>query len=228
MSIIFLPGEEKNERREQTQHRDVISAGRYWGRKRWEPYSSQRRSMSWVPLWAEAQFRPSLDPPLHLSLLHIQRVRLLFVEEAETGSALTFCKNWAGGLLWDLRDQRQSESALWRCDSAALGWVKPGDQEQVSLILEVLEHFPRKQAKERQVVFRPECKTPGLTHFVFNMSVLCSHFLFMHLLNIILKYKYLSYFSCISRRFGGGAGKGKCHPALFPEMCCLRKVKIEI
>ena len=151
--------------------------------------------MSGVPLWAEAQFRPSLDPPLCFSLLHIQRVRLLFVEEAETGSALTFCiklDRWWGGLLWDLRDQRQSESALSGNDTAALGWVEPGEQEQVSLILEVLEHFPRKQPRERPVVFRPECKTRGLTHFVFNMCVLCSHFLFMHLLNIILKYKYLS------------------------------------
>lgn len=102
----------------------------------------------------------------------------------------------------------------------------PGDQEQVSLILEATGHFLRKQ-QVRPVVFSPACNTCGLTHFMFTMGVLYSHFLFTHLLNIILKYKCFSSFSYISRRVGEGARKEKCHPALFPEMCCLRKVKIE-
>ena len=97
----------------------------------------------------------------------------------------------------------------------------------MSLILEALGHFLRKQ-QVRPVVFSPACNICGLTHFMFNMGVLYSHFLFTHLLDIILKYKYFSYFSYISRRLGEGAWKEKCHTALFPEMCCLRKVKKEM
>lgn len=85
-------------------------------------------------LWEGGQCHEYLcEQKLNLDLLWIlpfvshcstNRVRLLFVEEAETASALTFCKSWTGGgvvYFGTSRDQRQSESALSRNDMAAPG-----------------------------------------------------------------------------------------------------------
>lgn len=61
------------------------------------------------------------------------------------------------------------------------------------------------------------CNTRQLKHVMFNVRVLYSHVLFLHLLNIILEYKHLSHFSHISRSIGEEAGKRKPHLVLFPE-----------
>lgn len=96
MSIIFLPGKKKI-RGEKTNNTGISFQLDTTEEERDENPTLGKGGQCHEYLCAEAQFRPSLDPPLRFSLLHKQRVQLLFVEEAETASALTFCKSWTGG-----------------------------------------------------------------------------------------------------------------------------------